>query len=82
MTEDEKTDLWCIGRVNGLGEKCADGSYVGLIYSGGGTRTHIRISTGHADNLIAEIQAALKEPPEKPKPFPPGTKISTTPPVQ
>ena len=81
MTEDEKTDLWCAGRVNGLGEPCPEGSYVGLIHKSGGARQHIRISTGHAENLIAEIQAALVRPAETPKPFPAGTRVLSQPPL-
>lgn len=81
MTEDEKIDMWCVGRVNSLGDPCPEGSYIGLIYSGRGARVHMRISTGHAENLIAELQAALRPTPEKPKSLPPGTTVSASPPV-
>jgi hypothetical protein len=81
MTEDEEIDVWCIGRVNSLGKYCPEGSYIGLVYKDGGVRHSMRVSTGHAENLIAEMQAALSAPAPKAPPLPMGTRIHRNPPT-
>jgi hypothetical protein len=56
-----KSELTCMGRVDGMGVPRSDGSYIALVWSGvkTGARHEIIISEGCAAALVDEIKSAL-----------------------
>lgn len=56
-----KSELVCMGRVDGMGIPRSDGSYVSLVWSGLRTdqRHEIIISEGCAAELVDQIKGAL-----------------------
>ena len=58
---NDKAEIFCMGRVDGMGTPRSDGSYVEIVYQlPGCAKNSITISEGAAEVFAAELCAVLE----------------------